>query len=157
MAETTASQVADYIIHFSHQHGDLVTNLKLQKLVYYAQAWYLALYGKPLFGGRLEAWVHGPVQPTVYQNFKKFGWNPITDDPGEVNLPEHIKSHLNEVMEVYGVLSAYQLERLTHREAPWLNARNGLPMDINSEAAISPQDMEKFYRAMADEKENKAT
>lgn len=150
MAETTAHRVADYIVHFSHEHGDWLTNLKLQKLVYYAQAWYLALYDKPLFEDRLEAWVHGPVQPTLYHKYKKYGWNPIHDDPGEVDLPANIKAHLDEVLAAYGGLGAYDLERLTHREAPWLNARHGIEKDELCTNPISTEDMRVFYRTMAD-------
>ena len=54
-------------------------NLKLQKLVYYAQAWHLALRDVPLFEEDFEAWVHGPVIPALYQEYKKFGWRPILE------------------------------------------------------------------------------
>ena len=61
MAEVSARQVAQFMISFSHEHGDPISNLKLQKLLYYAQAWFLALQDKPLFDERIEAWAHGPV------------------------------------------------------------------------------------------------
>jgi uncharacterized phage-associated protein len=158
MPEATAQRVADYIVHFSHEHGDLITNLKLQKLVYYAQAWFLALYDKPLFDDRLEAWVHGPVQPSLYHHYKKYSWNPIHDDPGTVEFPAWISEHLSEVMTVYGGMSAYDLERLTHQEAPWLKARGELPKDEPSDAVISTEDMKAFYRDMAeDNEEDKGT
>lgn len=151
MAETTAQQVADYIVRFSHEHGDPITNLKLQKLLYYSQAWHLALYDKPLFDDRMEAWVHGPVQPTVYHKYKKFSWNPISDDPGEIVLPLPITAHLDEVMAVYGGMSAYDLERLSHQESPWLKARGDLQKDESSEAVISIEEMRQFYKVMANE------
>lgn len=151
MAETTAQKVADYIIRFSHEHGDPITNLKLQKLVYYAQAWHLALYDRPLFDDRLEAWVHGPVQPTLYHKYKAYSWNPISEDPGEVELPTSITTHLDEIIAVYGGMSAYDLERLSHQEAPWLKARGNLPKDEPSEAVISIEEMRQFYKAMANE------
>ena len=53
--------------------GDLMTNLRLQKLLYFAQGWYLARYGKPLFSDEIEAWTYGPVVPEVYQTYKPNG------------------------------------------------------------------------------------
>lgn len=156
MAKTTARKASDYIIRFSHEHGDLVTNLKLQKLLYYAQAWHLVFYDEPLFNERFEAWVHGPVQPDVYRDFKQFGWNPITYDPGDIRLDETIKRHLDEVMEVYGGISSYNLERLTHQEDPWKNARRGIPKDEPSNAVISLEDMKQFYTDMANAKNKPA-
>ncbi len=118
MALTTARKVANYILCFAREHGDLITNLKLQKLVYYSQAWFLALYDIPLFEGRLEAWVHGPVQPEVYKAFSS-RWNPITT---RVTCPtfddERIAGHLDEIMDIYGDLTGHHLERLVHQEDP---------------------------------------
>ena len=71
----TARQVANYIISFFQKKQEPITNLKLQKLLYYVQAWYLALYDEPLFDDKLEAWVHGASQPQVYSQFKQFLWN----------------------------------------------------------------------------------
>lgn len=151
MAVTTAQRVAEYFIHFSHEHGDWITNLKLQKLVYYAQGWHLGLYDKPLFNDRIEAWVHGPVQPTLYHEYKVFSWNPISEDPGEVALSSLIKDHLSQIMATYGGMSAYDLERLTHQETPWLKARGDMPKDEPSEVVISIEEMRLFYKAMANE------
>jgi uncharacterized phage-associated protein len=152
MALTTARKVANYVLCFAREHGDLITNLKLQKLVYYSQAWFLALYDIPLFEGRLEAWVHGPVQPEVYKAFKQFGWNPITT---RVTCPafddERIAAHLDEIMDIYGDLTGHHLERLVHQEDPWRKARGGLPPDAPSKATISDDDMRSFYRKMLDD------
>jgi uncharacterized phage-associated protein len=103
------SEVADYLIAFSHEHGDPVSNLKLQKLLYYAQAWQLALYDEPLFNDRIEAWVHGPVVPSVYRQYKEWAWMPIQHDPQPPALDSGVQAHLDEVMDVYGSMSAYQL------------------------------------------------
>lgn len=64
-------EIADYIILYFQEHGEPLTNLKLQKLLYYAKGWYLALYDKPLFNDKIEAWVHGPVVPSIYHAFKQ--------------------------------------------------------------------------------------
>lgn len=157
MAEITPQQVADYIIHFSHEHGDPITNLKLQKLLYYAQAWYLALYDKPLFDDDFEAWVHGPVLPKIYRKYKQFAWNPITENPASVKIPTATKAHLAEVMTVYGGLTAWDLERTTHQEEPWIKARGNREKDERSGQKIKMEDMKRFYREMANEDKAKSS
>ena len=57
--------------------GDSITHLKLQKLIYYSQAWSLALNGIALFEEDFEAWAHGPVIPEVYQEYKEYGFNAL--------------------------------------------------------------------------------
>lgn len=153
MAETTARTVADFFIRFSHECGDPLSNLKLQKLLYYAQAWHLALKDKPLFDERIEAWIHGPAVPPVYGAFKGWAWRPIEDDPSvdAIDLPSDVIDHLKEVMDVYGGMSAFDLERLTHSEPPWLNARGGIPADEPCTNIISHEDMKNYYRSVAHE------
>lgn len=144
---TPASRVADYFIHFSHEVGDPISNLKLQKLLYYAQAWHLALYSSPLFRERIEAWVHGPAIPLVYRQFKGWAWQPISENPAPPRFPEPVRAHLDKVMRSYGPMTAYQLELLTHRERPWQQARKGLPPDEPSNALITHESMRDFYRS----------
>jgi uncharacterized phage-associated protein len=151
VAETTARAVAEYILHFSAKHGDLITNLRLQKLLYYAQAWHLAIYDKPLFDEHFEAWVHGPAQPDIYRHFKSFGSQPIPppEQPQPVSL--HVCRHTMDVLKAYGRFSAYDLERYTHHESPWTNARKGLSADFPSSNTISQADMRECYRRRLNE------
>ncbi len=155
MAKVTANDVADYILWFARQHGDYVSNLKVQKLLYYVQAWHLALYDEPLFDDHFEAWVHGPVQPSVYARFKQYGWRPILDEPcldgnSMPDLPEDVRAHVDEVMEEFLNYSAYMLERMTHNEVPWINARGGIPADEPSRNLIKNEDMRHYYKQFAD-------
>jgi uncharacterized phage-associated protein len=152
MSTVPARQVADYLIRFSQDHGDPISNLKLQKLLYYAQAWHLAIYNKPVFNEQIEAWIYGPAVRSVYRAFKDWSWKPITVRPTKPDLPKHTLKHLDEVMEVYGGLSAFDLERLTHSEKPWLNARGLTPRDEPSYEVISHDDMRKFYRSIMNAK-----
>lgn len=122
----TASQVADEIIRFCNAHGDFVSNLKLQKLLYYAQAWYIALHGRALFRDDIQAWVHGPVIPGVYRRFRRHGWQPILVGPRDPGLPPRMGAHVKDVMAAYGSFSAFDLERLVHQEEPWKSARVGV-------------------------------
>ncbi len=143
---TTANQVADEIIRFCNEHGDLISNLKLQKLLYYTQAWHLAIYDKPLFQDDLEAWVHGPVVNQTYHKFKCFAWGPITSTPRLPKIPKRAQSHLEEVMAVYGRFSGYDLERMVHQEEPWKLARGGIPHDEPSRSIISHESMRSYYQ-----------
>ena len=67
------NDVVDYFLGFANETGEWITNLKLQKLVYYAQAWHLAIYSKPLFNTDFEAWVHGNVIHDLYSECKSWG------------------------------------------------------------------------------------
>ena len=152
MGVTTANHVADYFLAFCHEHGDVLTNLKLQKVVYYAQAWHIALKTKPLFDDRIEAWVHGPVVPALYRRFKRFGWEPITLQPRVPAFTNGTEKHLVEVFSAYGQFSAWDLERMTHDEAPWRNARRGLQADDEGHSEITLADMRDFYGKRAQQK-----
>lgn len=144
----TAATVARYILRFFQQAGDPISNLKLQKLLYYCQGWHLAVRGAPLFPDRLEAWVHGPVQPGVYGTYKHNRWSSITEDLAEANLTPDEKSVVDEVLSVYGADSGYELELRTHSEAPWLMARGGIPNDQESNAVIPHAAMDAFFRSL---------
>jgi uncharacterized phage-associated protein len=149
MPIVSTNKVADWFIRFAHEVGDPITNLKLQKLVYYAQAWHLALNGTRLMPAQFQAWVHGPVCHPLYQRFRKYAWNPISEDVEEPGLPTEVESHLREIMEVYGGFTAWDLERLTHAEEPWRKARGGIAPDAPSTSVIADEEMRRFYSARA--------
>lgn len=155
MAPTTASDVANYIICYFQKKGEEITHLKLQKLLYYAQGWYLALLDEPLFDDELQAWVHGAVEPNLYQKFKKYRWDSITE---EVICPKFegtdIKRFLNKLLQVYGHLTPRQLEIKIHHESPWLNAREGLGDFEAGNRNISHQDMKDHFRKLGKESKN---
>jgi len=144
----TADQVADYfILRVDESSGDVMTNLRLQKLVYYAQAWHLALTGEPLFEDDFEAWVHGPVIPHLYRRFKENGWRPI-DRVAASPMPEiddETRGILEEVWSAYGQFSATRLEELTHGETPWIDARRGYDPGASCSEVISQAAMHDYY------------
>jgi uncharacterized phage-associated protein len=145
-----AKDIAAFLINFSNEHGDTITNLKLQKLLYYTQGWYVALYNKNLFDDDFEAWVHGPVIKSIYLEYKKYGFKPIPSPKNVVdNLSKQIKDHLRELLKAYGGFSAWQLECMTHGEIPWITARGGLPDDAQCTAIISKDDIKAFFKKLA--------
>ena len=109
------------------------------------------MHGKELFAEDFEAWVHGPVLPSQYHRFKHNMWAAITDPlrgpPKSGNLL--VDRHLKEIIGVFGSEPAGSLELMTHREAPWLQARNGLPPAASSTRRISKETMKKYYGELA--------
>jgi uncharacterized phage-associated protein len=145
MAPATANLVAERIISLSYEKHNPVSNLKLQKLLYYAQAWNLALNEHPLFEEEIQAWVHGPVVPEVFRRYRDCKWSPIPDSKDSSSY--QFRAHLEEVWKVYGAFTAFDLERLTHSEDPWKIARAGLAPDASSNNIISKSSMRDYYSA----------
>jgi len=143
--------LSDFLLVESRERGEILTNLKLQKLIYYSQAWHLAIRDIPLFEEDFEAWVHGPVLRSQYFRFRDFTWKPITTDVTRPALSTGIVTHLNSVVDVFGSETAVALELMTHRERPWIDARSGIPMDSPSNAIISKSAMKEFYRALGNQ------
>ena len=123
-----------------------MTNKKLQKLCYYAKAWYLALYNENLIDESFQAWVHGAVNPNLYFKYKKFGFDKIPQVLNVDNIPEHFLSFAKEIYEVYGHFTGDQLENLNHQEDPWINARGNYKPWENCYNVISENDMKNYYR-----------
>ncbi len=120
----TAKDVAQFFIMKGLENDDEgISNLKLQKLLYYAKGFYLAIWGKPLFPEKIEAWTHGPVVPEIYHYYKRYGSNPIDQqeyDPLKKFSKEQIE-FLNEIWSVFGQYSAWKLRDMTHNEKPWID------------------------------------
>jgi len=121
--------VANYILEISREESEdgeyeLISHMKLQKLIYFCQGYSLALYGKPLFPEPIEAWTHGPVCPKLYHILKGYGSLPITAsiDPEKIKLNEHERHLIGMVYDTYGQYSASCLRKITHEEGPWKNA-----------------------------------
>jgi uncharacterized phage-associated protein len=146
---TSSRDVADYLLNECRERGEVLTNLKLQKLIYYAQAWFLGLHGRQMFEEDCEAWVHGPVVPSQYHRFSDYRWQPITGDVAHPDLPADIQKHLDKIIDMFGAGSAITLELMTHRELPWIEARGDLPPNMPSNNPISKYTMRDFYRAMS--------
>ena len=128
-----------------------MSNKKLQKLCYYAQAWYLALNNEPLFDEDFEAWIHGPVCPPLYHLYKHNGYGNITTNQGIPNVianDEYLTNFIENIYEMYGNMSGNELENLSHKEYPWINARRGLKDWESSNNTISRNDMINYYTSI---------
>lgn len=142
-----AQDIGRYFIYLANQERQPITNKKLQKLVYYAQAWSLVLNNKRLFNEPIEAWVHGPAVRSLYIQYKRFGFEPIREEiiPETLNIAGKTKKLLNTVWKAYGRLDAGYLEMLAHSEKPWQEAREGLQGPEKSENKISLMTMKSYY------------
>lgn len=120
--------------------------MKLQKLVYYSQAWHLATHEKPLFPEPIEAWANGPVVRELYDHHRgdysvvRWPWG----DAGALTHEE--RATVDHVMRTYGVKDAQWLSDETHAERPWQEARADLPPGARSNAQIIVADMRRYYR-----------
>lgn len=148
MAKYSESHIADYLLAECRERGELLTNLKLQKLLYYAQAWHLALFNEELFAEDFKAWVHGPVLLSQYHRFKGYGYRPIDEETKRPNLDENTIRFLDEVIDMFGAETAVALELMTHRERPWIEARGDLPPHEPGTASIDKKVMAEFYRSL---------
>jgi len=151
MADLLApSNAANFLLSESRERGEVLTNLKLQKLLYYAQAWHLALRDEPLFSEDFQAWVHGPVLPSQYARFRDYQWRPIDADLARPDLAEDLRYFMGEIVDAFGAETAVALELMTHRELPWIAARGALPPDAICKNTISKVTMREFYRSLGE-------
>lgn len=118
--------IANFFILAGIREGNPVSPMKLQKLIYFAHGFYLSKYNEPLVNEPVQAWKYGPVMLSVYQVFKIYGNNPITQFPGFYKnatyheLPFPIQQFLNEVWDLLKKYTAIELSTLTHiRQSPW--------------------------------------
>lgn len=134
---------------------DNLSPKKLQKLVYYSYAWFVALNNEfedeivnVLFDETPEAWLHGPVFPCLYQKYKTYGWKEIEKKENYVcNLNKDLNVFLNDIWEKFGVYSADQLESMTHRESPWINARQKVTVP-GENYCLDLLDIFRFYNSL---------
>ena len=136
--------VAEYIL----KRCGAMSAMKLQKLVYYCQAWSLVWDDEPIFPETIEAWINGPVVPALYQRHKgifKILPNSLSGNPDALT-PEQ-KDTVNTVCDSYSRLNAQQLSDLTHSEVPFINARKGLALNERGHNAISLADMSEYYQS----------
>lgn len=136
--------VAAYVLKST---GD-VSTMKLQKLVFYSQAYSLVFSNQPLFNNRIEAWANGPVAPDLFQAHKgKYVVNldsmNFKRDAKELDEPE--KSCVDSVLGTLGEKTGAELSLLTHSERPWVDARKGLSAGERSHKAISCEAIREFY------------
>lgn len=146
--------LSEYIL----ERGGKMSHLKLQKILFYIQALHLAYFDAPIIEDEFQAWLHGPVSRKVYDQIKGVSilYTEINYEPaaGGARPSEILKAELtadqldlvDEVIDEYGQLTSSQLEKLTHSEDPWINARRGYGVAERCEEVIPKEAMRQYYK-----------
>ncbi|OUC52516.1 hypothetical protein B7939_00920 [Eggerthia catenaformis] len=148
VSKAKITDIADWFILKSK-----MSNKRVQKLCYYAEAWCQVLYGQSITeDAEFQAWVHGPVNSVLYEKFRDYGWREF-----KITNPEETKKRLDKILckeqievlesvwETYGEYGADELEELTHKEKPWLEKRAGLGIFESGDRVISKETMRQYY------------
>ncbi len=139
MRTYSCEDIANYFL-ISQAEDDNICPMKIQKLLYYSQGFHLALYDEPLFGEQIEAWTHGPVVPELYYSYKRYGRNPIDIPKEESKIDPSTIEFLDEIYNVFGRQSAWDLREATHREPPFQKAEK-TPSKV-----IDRKDMAEYFK-----------
>ncbi len=138
--------VAAYILE---KQGPM-SAMKLQKLLYYSQAWNMVWEEEPLFDEDFQAWANGPVLPTLYARHRGMFIidSSLFDSSNTANLKKGQTDNIDKVLSFYGDQTAQWLSNLTHQETPWLSARGDLPPGASSTAIIDKGSMHEYYSSL---------
>lgn len=154
LGKIDSNLLAEYILF---RGGDM-SNLKLQKLLYYIQAYHLAYFGVPLIDDDFEAWVHGPVSRKIFNILKEHArlYDEISyvqnegEETPDVILGRQITDDqmeiINNVIDEFGKLSGLELENLTHKEDPWLVARKGFGPADKCDKIIPKDHIQQYFQ-----------
>ncbi len=143
--------VARTILETFFKNGSALTPLKLQKLLYYSQAWSLVWQEKPLFDDDFQAWANGPVNPTLYQKHRGLyvlGKDFLSEFSGFKYTTED-KETIDAVLAFYGDKEPFYLSELTHKELPWKAARTGIAPGEPSDKIIEKSVMQEYYTGIS--------
>ena len=139
----TCFDIANYFLKVQDiEVGELISNMKLQKLVYYAQGYYLAINSTPLFYEKIYAWSYGPVCKDLWDLYKIYDKNPIPRPQSfqiEAIFDKKTAHLLEKIQNEYGIYSAWGLSNLTHKDSIWIEARDTGGVEITHES------MEKYF------------
>lgn len=152
---TSLSEKMLLTISYVFKKAGEVTPLALQKILYYIQGMHMVQFGAELFEEDCEAWAHGPVYRRVYEAFRSFKYNPIDDTRFAVvqnrfsELPDHEKRVIDLVVSTFGMYSGKTLERITHKETPWVEARGNCLPEEHSDQVISKEAIKRYFTKVA--------
>jgi uncharacterized phage-associated protein len=149
------NDVCDYIILMRCSGEEMLNLPKLQKLLYYVQAWNLAFTEETLFDGKFQAWIHGPVNREIFDRFagQKTLYSPVDVSditPGfnpDTALSADDRLHIDNVLEVYAKFGGSELEAQAHVEEPWIRARGDCTPTSRCEAVLDERFMGEYYKA----------
>ncbi|HCC52426.1 MAG TPA: hypothetical protein DEQ30_10515, partial [Porphyromonadaceae bacterium] len=134
------------------EENNSLINLKLQKLLYYIQAWSWGIHKRPFFEGEFQAWVHGPVNVDIYNRFSQTKYLYSNIDLSDIQNREvsdeispDDKKYINWILENYAPFSGAELEQISHNETPWIETRGILKPFERCDKVISPKLIQSYY------------
>ncbi|AXU28781.1 TPA: DUF4065 domain-containing protein [Clostridioides difficile] len=143
-AKYNAMDIAKYVLWYCEKKNNFaISNLKLQKILYYIQGRYVARYGEPLFDDIIEAWDYGPVVPEVYFSYNDYGNRAILgEELDDINvIDESDREFINEITKPMIKKDVWKIVKQTHSEDPW---KYSYAIGRNEE--ISIWDMEEWFK-----------
>ena len=143
----SAIEVANYIIEYEHSQKRIISNLKLQKLLYFVQANFFRILGLPCFSDRIEAWSFGSVVVNVYHAYKYYGGLDITKlkDDVIVDISQEHKKIINEVLKKFADTPVYELVDIIKHQTPYIKARHRGVLFFDNAPEITIQDIREFF------------
>lgn len=154
--DSTIERTAQWFLSMSS-----MSNKKLQKLCYYAYCWFIVFFNdvesitlkncdeiRVLCADRFQAWIHGPVSPRLYFRYKEYGWRDIPMLKEKPVINAELEALFQQVWDAYGSFTADELEAISHRETPWLNARRGVAKGEACSNEISNYDILLYYSSL---------
>jgi uncharacterized phage-associated protein len=141
---TSVHDVARYIL----EKREAMTTFKLQKLVYYSQAWHLVWADEPLFHERIEAWANGPVCPELYDGHRGHYTVSKWRKGSSANLTTTERRSIDAILKHYGDKEAFWISELSHQEDPWRIAREGLAPGQRGSREITKASMTEYYGSL---------
>lgn len=150
MNELNIFDVANFFLKIvDRDSGSTITPLKLQKILYYAQGYYLANYDKPLFQEDFQAWTHGPANEGIYDKYKSCKYNTIPMPKEDLPLmDDELNDFLNDIWQTFGIYDGKYLEEQTHKESPWIEARKGYAPGEKCHVIITKESMKRFFKTV---------
>lgn len=153
-SDITPVKVAEFFLT-----KDAMTPKKLQKLVYYAYAWFIALYNddpddilNTLFTEQPEAWVHGPVFPSLFREYKQYQWHEVPRIDKKIKFEnDEVHGLLELIWKNFGKYTADQLEAITHQEKPWREARGDVSVIAPSSQQLSKRTIFEYYNELTEQ------
>lgn len=141
MRPYNALDIAEYVIERCNQKNKAISNLKLQKILYFIQAQFIIRFGTPCFNNLMQAWDYGPVVPDVYHKYKIYGNTNISSyRHREYNFEPDEQEVLDETIDEATNYSASHLVEITHKQSPWIDAYH------NIDETITPESIKEFFK-----------
>jgi len=153
MEKYNIEDIADFFLKIVDRESEsTITPLKLQKILYYSQGYYLAMHDDELFPEEFEAWAHGPVNEKIYEKYKDYKYQNIPAPTHEIKEFSKDKiDFLTDIWETFGIYDGKYLEEQTHKETPWIIARKGYEPGARCNEIITKSSMKEYFKKVINE------